>query len=167
MVDGLGGRDRLSQRLEVGRVADQFDQSGLVCAGYGEGMDGTTGKRAGGSQNAPQGRWSLSRRPLDLSSGPDWAFTGRGWLAPCVDHVSPSQRWRGGGGSTFWAHHSLRQAGPAFLPDHLSHHLCRPAQGRVDRMVPLSLRPGDLRLLSDTLILPDPQVTEAPGSGSH
>lgn len=88
----------------------------------------------------------------------------------CGPHKSQPEVAGGVGvgvGSTFWAHHSLRQAGPAFLPDHLSHHLCRPVQGRVDRMVRLSLRPGDLRLLSDTLILPDPQVTEAPGSGSH
>lgn len=39
LVDSHENRDRLSQRLAVGRVADQFDQRGMVCAVYGEGVD--------------------------------------------------------------------------------------------------------------------------------
>lgn len=59
MAEGHEGGDRLSQRLAVGRVADQFDQSGLVCTGYAEGVYGDMdesaegpGRQGGGSQDA-------------------------------------------------------------------------------------------------------------------
>lgn len=40
MVDSHENRDRLRQRLAAGRVADQFDRHGMVCAIHGEGVDG-------------------------------------------------------------------------------------------------------------------------------
>lgn len=159
--DSHGGRDRLSQRLPVGRVADQFDQSGLVCAGKGEDMDGAMGamgERAEGPgrqreglsecRSPPPGLVAPLQRSLDLSIGPDWAFTGCGPLK--------FQRW--------WEKHSglcvasggqaqLCCPSPSFAPR-------RPVHGRTDRRMPegwmelpLSPRPGDLCLLRESPFL--------------
>lgn len=47
-ADNHEGRRRLSQRLAAGRVADQFDQSGLVCTRCGESVDGGMDESAQG-----------------------------------------------------------------------------------------------------------------------
>lgn len=97
MADGREGGDRLSQRLAVGMVADQFDQSGLVCTGYAEGVDGDMdesaegpGRQGGGSQDAkilprvggpsPEDLWIS---PVALTRHP------RARAVPRVGYLSP------------------------------------------------------------------------------
>lgn len=109
------------------------------------------GGRGRGSQNAevlPQCWWPFSRRPLDLSNGPDRAFTGCG---------SPmSQSW--------WGKHSrlcVASAGrPSFAARSPLQHPHGPVHGRTDRRVPegqmelpLSPKPGDLSLLRESSFL--------------